>query len=147
MMGPLLLAAVQVVPSGHAFACTPTRVWDGDGPVWCAEGPRLRIAGVAAREHDGTCRSNQPCPAATAQASRDALVQLLGRSAGRSRQGHVLVRGGTMRCVSNGPAGGSRTGAWCRTAAGADLSCALVAGGTVLRWAPYWRGHSCKEKG
>lgn len=147
MMALVLLAAVQIVPSGQIFRCTATRVWDGDGPVWCAEGPRLRIAGVAAREHDDTCRSNQPCPSATAQASRDALVRLLGQPAGRSRQGHVLVNGGTMRCVSNGPARGSRTGAWCTTAAGVDVSCALVASGTVLRWNRYWRDHSCKRTG
>jgi endonuclease YncB( thermonuclease family) len=56
---PLLLAlAVTVVPAGQTFACTPVAVYDGDGPVWCAEGPRIRLAGIAAREMDGTCRSN-----------------------------------------------------------------------------------------
>ncbi|WP_093665376.1 thermonuclease family protein [Sphingomonas gellani] len=142
-----LAAAVPLLPAGTSFTCTPTRVWDGDGPVWCAEGPRLRIAGVAARERDGSCRLNQPCPSATASASRDALVRLVGRPTGRSREGHVLVTGGTMRCVSNGPAGGSRTGAWCTKAAGVDLSCALVASGTVLRWSRYWRDHGCGGRG
>lgn len=146
MMTLILLATLQVVPSGQEFRCTPTRVWDGDGPVWCAEGPRLRIAGIAAREHDGTCRSNQPCPSATAEASRDALVRLIGRPTGQSRQGHVIVRGEPMRCVSNGPAGGSRTGAWCITAAGVDISCAMVASGTVLHWDRYWRNHRCGRK-
>lgn len=37
----LLLAAVPVVPAGEIFTCTPVSVWDGDGPVWCAEGPAL----------------------------------------------------------------------------------------------------------
>ena len=142
-----LAAAVPVLTSGTAFDCTPTRVWDGDGPVWCAEGPRLRIAGIAAREHDGSCRTNQPCPAATAKASRDALVRLIGRPVGRSREGHILVLGETMQCLSNGPAGGSRTGAWCRTATGIDLSCALVASGAVLRWDRYWQGHACRGNG
>ena len=45
MIGALLLLAVTVVPAGEEFTCTPTRVWDGDGPVWCAEGPRIRLAG------------------------------------------------------------------------------------------------------
>lgn len=142
----VLCAAVPVLPSGTRFTCTPTRVWDGDGPVWCAEGPRLRIAGVAAREHDGSCRSNQPCPSATAEASRDALVRFVGQPIGQSPDGHVLVAGAAMRCVSNGPAGGHRTGAWCTTAAGVDLSCALVASGTVLRWDRYWRGHVCRSR-
>jgi endonuclease YncB( thermonuclease family) len=54
--------AVEIVGAGKSFKCTPVAVWDGDGPIWCAEGPRIRISGVAAREIDGTCRANQPCP-------------------------------------------------------------------------------------
>ena len=45
MIGALLLLAVSVIPTGEEFTCTPTRVWDGDGPIWCAEGPRVRLAG------------------------------------------------------------------------------------------------------
>src|SRR3569623_1600608 len=96
----LLLAAI--VPSGTSFTCTPTRVWDGDGPVWCAEGPRLRLAGIAAREMDGTYRSNQPCPPASAEAARDALVRIIGRPVGRSREGHILVQGPALSCLSEG---------------------------------------------
>src|SRR3546814_3019227 len=89
----LWFALVPVVPAGQTFLCTPTRVWDGDGPVWCAEGPRIRLAGIAARESDGTCRSNQPCPDAPAQAARDALVEIVGKPTGTSRDGHVFVSG------------------------------------------------------
>jgi hypothetical protein len=52
----LLLATVSLIPAGQAFTCTPTRVWDGDGRIWCAEGPRSRLSGIAARETDGSCR-------------------------------------------------------------------------------------------
>lgn len=141
----LFSSPVPIVPAGETFTCTPTRVWDGDGPVWCAEGPRLRLAGVAAREMDGTCRSNQPCPLASAEAARDALVSLLGRPAGRSAEGHVLVDGPSLSCVSEGSAGGSRTAAWCTSPAIGDLSCALVATKTVLVWDRYWRGHRCRR--
>ena len=34
MIGALLLLVVIVVPADEEFTCTPTRVWDGDGPVW-----------------------------------------------------------------------------------------------------------------
>jgi len=44
------------------FLCTPVAVYDGDGPVHCREGQKLRIAGIAAREIDGTCRASHPCP-------------------------------------------------------------------------------------
>ena len=139
---PLLIAA-SIVAAGASFACTPTRVWDGDGPVWCAEGPHVRLAGIAAREMDGTCRANQPCPDASAIEARDALVALLGGSRGIARESHVLVAGSSLTCVSEGSAGGTRTAAWCATADGLDLSCAMVATGTVLRWDRYWRQHRC----
>lgn len=120
----LLLLAAQVVPAGQNFQCTPTRVWDGDGPLWCAEGPHLRIAGIAARESDGTCRSNQPCPAATAEQARDALVAVVGTPRGVAPEGHVLVSGPTMTCRSEGGAGGNRTAAWCMSPRSGDVSCA-----------------------
>ncbi|WP_066560864.1 thermonuclease family protein [Croceicoccus bisphenolivorans] len=140
----LLALAASIVAAGQTFTCTPTRVWDGDGPVWCAEGPRLRISGIAAREMDGTCRTNQPCPNASAIAARDALVDVLGGPRGTTPTGHVIVASGPMRCVSTGSAGGSRTGAWCTLPSGTDLSCAMVATGTVLKWDRYWGNHRCR---
>lgn len=142
-MSFLAFLAVTIIPAGETFACTPTRVWDGDGPIWCAEGPRVRLNGIAAREIDGTCRSNQPCPAVDAKTSRDALVALVGTPTGRSSHGHILVTGPTMTCVSDGAAVGSRTGAWCVSPKGGDLSCAMVASGHALRWQRYWNGHRC----
>lgn len=139
----LLLSALQVVPAGQTFQCTPTRVWDGDGPVWCAEGPRLRIAGIAARESDGTCRTYQPCPPASADQARDALVAVIGTRRGMAREGHVLVTGPTMTCRSDGRAGGSRTAAWCTSPKSGDVSCAMVRTRTVLTWPRYWRNHRC----
>jgi len=147
MLGAFLLMFAAtgpvIVPAGETFTCTPTRVWDGDGPVWCAEGPRLRLAGVAAREIDGTCRDNQPCPTASAQAARDALVALLGVPTGRSADGHILIQGAPLTCRSEGSAGGTRTAAWCTSPTAGDLSCALVATRTVLVWQQYWRDHRC----
>jgi len=61
-MMSLAILVAPVIPPGQTFACTPTAVYDGDGPIGCAEGPRIRVAGIAAREMDGTCRTNQPCP-------------------------------------------------------------------------------------
>jgi endonuclease YncB( thermonuclease family) len=140
----LLALAAAVVSAGQTFACTPTHVYDGDGPVWCAEGPHVRIAGIAAKEMDETCRDNQPCPAASAVQARDALVSLFGGARGAISTGHVIVRGPTMTCISEGSAGGNRTAAWCTLPSGQDLSCAMVATGTVLRWDRYWRGHRCR---
>jgi endonuclease YncB( thermonuclease family) len=138
-----LLALTAVVASGQTFACTPVAVYDGDGPVWCKEGPRIRLSGIAAREMDGTCRTNQPCPSATAEQSRDALVRLVGKPIGRKPEGHVLVKGPTMRCLSEGNGKGTRTAAWCVSPVGGDLSCAMVRGGWSVPWKRYWRNHRC----
>ena len=140
----LTLLAASVVAAGQTFTCTPTHVWDGDGPVWCEEGPRLRIAGIAAREIDGTCRTNQPCPQSSAIEARDALVQILGGARGTASTGHVLVSGPKLTCRSEGSAGGNRTAALCSLPGGADLSCAMIRTRTVLRWDRYWKGPTCR---
>lgn len=136
-------AKTPVVPAGQRFQCTPTLVWDGDGPVFCAEGPKLRIAGVAAREIDGSCRTNQPCPPVSGTVARDRLVRILGGARGITADGHVVVRAATMTCMSDGSAGGARTAAWCTSPAFGDLSCAVVASGGAVRWPRYWRDHRC----
>ena len=143
MLPFLLAASVPVIPDGNSFQCTPTHVWDGDGPVWCKEGPRIRLAGIAAREMDGSCRPGHPCPNADPVVARDALASLVGKPVGRSSYGHVLVEGPTMRCLSTGGAGGDRTGAWCVSPQGGDLSCAMVRGSWAARWARFWGAHRC----
>jgi len=136
--------AASLVAAGLLFACTPTLVADGDGPVWCAEGLRIRIAGIAARERDNSCRPGQPCPNSSADAAMRALVNVLGGSRGSvrfrgARYDHVRVHAPTMKCLSTGSAGGSRTGAFCQMSDGRNLSCAMLATHTVLRWDRYWR--------
>ena len=138
------LLAVTVVPAGQIFRCTPTRVWDGDGPIWCAEGPRIRLSGVAAKELNGSCSVGHPCPDADPVEARDALVQLIGKPTGQSREGHVLVQGPMMTCRSDGGAGGNRTAAFCVSPQSGDVSCNMVAGGWAAKWQRYWRRHLCK---
>ena len=131
------------VGDGDSFSCTPTKLWDGDGPIHCAEGPRVRLSGIAAREADGSCRPGHPCPDASAEAARDTLAALLGRVTGTAPQGHLLIEGPTLFCTSAGSAGGKRTAAWCVSPTAGDLSCAMVASGTAAKWDRYWRGHAC----
>lgn len=141
MIGSVL---AQVLAAGATFPCTPVAVWDGDGPIWCAEGPKIRLAGIAAREMDGSCRRGHPCPKASARAARDALVGLLGGSRGTLRTGHILVRAPTMRCVSEGSARGTRTAALCTLPGVGDLSCAMVRTNTVARWNRYGGARLCR---
>lgn len=142
-MSLILFLAAAVVPAGQTFDCTPTAVYDGDGPIWCAEGPRIRVSGIAAREMAGTCRTNQPCPDASPERSRNQLAMLVGKRIGRRPEGHILVEGPTMRCRSEGNGVGKRTTAWCVSPIGGDLSCAMVRSGAALRWDRYWDGHRC----
>lgn len=137
-------ASPPIVSTGKTFTCTPTAVWDGDGPIWCAEGPRIRLSGIAAREIDGVCKPKHPCPAATGRQARDHLVRLLGGSRGALSSGHVRVAAARMSCRSDGSGGGSRTAAWCVTRSGVDLNCTMVASGHALRWDRYWRSHYCR---
>lgn len=141
----MLLVLAKVIAAGAAFNCTPTAVWDGDGPIWCAEGPKIRLAGIAAREIDGACKRGHPCPSASGIVARDGLVRLLGGPKGKLPTGHVKVATAPLSCRSQGGAGGSRTAAWCVTASGVDLSCELVSAKVVVRWPKYWQQHACRK--
>ncbi|MBB4632541.1 hypothetical protein [Sphingosinicella soli] len=142
MIALVLAAAALVVPAGEAFTCTPVRVWDADGPIWCAEGPRVRIHGIAAREMDGTCRPGHPCPDMAPAAARDALITLLRPAeTGTAPTGHVVLTDApALACRSHGGANGNRTAAACALEDGSDLACRLIAGGAVLEWLRYSKG-------
>ncbi len=141
----LILILASYVAAGSPFSCTPTAVWDGDGPIWCAEGPKVRLAGIAARERDETCREGQPCPTASGIASRDYLVSLLGGARGVLPNGHVKVTHTPLYCVSEGWGRGDRTAAFCQTSRGVDLSCALVQAGYALRWPAFNGDRVCQR--
>jgi len=132
-----------IIAAGQTFTCTPIAVYDGDGPIWCAEGPKIRLAGIAAREIDGTCRPHQPCPRRSGVDARDHLVKLLGGPRGRLSIGHIKVQAKPMRCLSVGWGKGERTAAWCSLGR-VDLSCAMVRDGYALRWARYDGARVCR---
>ena len=145
--GPTSRGAVPVEPEGERFACTPTRVWDGDGPIWCAEGPRIRLSGIAAREVkreggdlvDAGCKPGHPCSPLDGIAARNHLVGLIGTATGSASTGHVLVRGEPLKCESMGSGKGMRTAAWCSNGRSGDLSRAMVRDGYAEKWDRYWR--------
>lgn len=124
--------------------CTPIAVWDGDGPIWCAEGPKIRLAGIAAREIDESCRKNQPCPRAGGVEARDALVKVLGGAHGLTADGHVIVRGPVLRCRLVNVDRYGRTVAWCASRATGDLSCAQVKAHVAVRWRRFGGDQVCR---
>lgn len=142
---PARTGSKTVVEKDRKFPCTPERLWDGDGPLWCKEGPRIRLAGIAARELDGSCRENHPCPPASGVVARNELARLLGSVVGTSSDGHLLVEGPALSCVSAGSGNYGRTSAWCVSPNVGDISCLMVEEGMALRWHRFWAGHECLE--
>ena len=104
------------------FPCHVTSVYDGDGPIHCAEGPKVRLSAIAAREMDGSCRPGHPCPSASARDAKAALER--------------LALGQTLRCEQSGTSY-DRVTAWCWRPDGTQLNCAMVEGGYAARWARY----------
>ena len=107
---------------GSLFACSVVKVHDGDGPVWCSEGERVRLAGIAARELDESCRPNQPCPPASGASAQSALER--------------MVMGKVLSCRQVGTSY-NRTVAWCRLPSSEDVSCEMIKTGTAVRWERY----------
>ena len=136
------LASVAIVPAGQTFTCTPTRVWDADGPIWCAEGPRVRLDGIAAREMDGRCLPGHPCPDMEPLAARERLVGILAPARTQQlKSRHIALEGApSLICTSSGSAKGNRTGAICETTANVDVGCALIRTGAALEWRRYSGG-------
>jgi endonuclease YncB( thermonuclease family) len=123
------LAPSRALPEalGDTFGCTVASITDGD-TFRCADGARIRLSGVAARETDGTCSQGHPCPDASAEAATAEL--------------RSLASGRTLTCRNVGTTY-NRIAAFCQREDGVDLSCAMVSSGTVLRWDRHWGSHMC----
>ncbi len=124
-----LLAAAM---SGPTFTCTVTRVHDGDGPLWCAEGPKVRIAGIQAPDFE----SAQPC-----RAGRAGYVCSDTRARASQRTVSALVLRRRLTCQALEPSY-NRVVARCRLPDGRDLSCAVLAAGAATRWDRYLRRYN-----
>jgi endonuclease YncB( thermonuclease family) len=131
VMGSVVYVAGNTLPAARphtapaaTFTCTVTKVHDGDGPIWCAEGPKVRLTAIAARELDGKCSAGHPCPSASGQQAHQALWR--------------LARGQKLTCEATGTSY-SRVTAWCWRPDGVELNCAMVKSGTVLRWEKFDR--------
>lgn len=99
------------------LACATPSATDGD-TLRCANAGPVRLLAIDAPELPGHCRRGRVCTPGDAVASKAALAGLIARGpvictpAGRDRYRRILAR-----C----------------SAAGADLSCAMVAGGFAVQ--------------
>lgn len=129
-----MLIASLALATAQPFACTVASVTDGD-TVRCLQTGvdgkqvRIRVAGINARERDGSCGKNAPCVDVPPKVATAALQRLSG--------------GQSMRCLPIGTTWG-RISAFCTLPSGRDLSCEMLRTGTVARWNQYWRNRpSC----
>lgn len=126
LLSALVFASVLLMPlpeseasHANAFSCTVTGVHDGDGPIYCTDGTKIRLHAIAAREIDGSCRPGHPCPAASAESARAAL--------------RSLALGQTLSCVATGTSY-DRVTAICDREDGRELNCEMVRQGYAERW-------------
>jgi len=107
--------------NGDRFFCQVASVTDGD-TLRCADGTRVRLHAVAARESDESCSPGHPCPSASGAAATVTLRELAGG------QGLQCMRTGTSY---------NRVTAICSNEAGVEINCAMVQSGTAVIWARY----------
>lgn len=103
------------------FECPVEKITDGD-TLRCADGTRIRLHAVAARESDETCRQGHPCPSASAASATAKLSD--------------LAYGQTLRCERVGSSY-NRVTAICRNEDNIEINCAMVQSGTAIIWPRY----------
>jgi endonuclease YncB( thermonuclease family) len=114
----LILLALQAT-----LSCVPAAVTDAD-TLRCEDGTRIRIAGINAREKDGSCIRNAPCPPMRHGQAKPVVER--------------LVLGKTLRCQQVGMSY-RRVVASCRLPDGRDLACSIVRTGAADWWPAYVR--------
>lgn len=113
------------------LVCHVVRVHDGDGPLWCRSGAKIRVAGVQAPDFESAAPCRRPASYRLAYVCDD-------RAAKRSRQ--IMERMALGKRLSCQPVGTSykRVVARCTLPDGRSLSCAALASGVAVRWDRYW---------
>ena len=128
---------IDLAPS-TAFSCAVTRVHDGDGPLWCSNGIKVRIAGVQAPDFE----SASPCRAADSRRANYLCDDAAAKRSQRIVERLVLRK--TLKCDSTGKSYG-RVVARCALPDGRSLSCAVIASEAAVRWDRYWRQYRMGE--
>lgn len=100
------------------FPCRVASVTDGD-TLRCADGTRIRLHAVAAREMDETCSTGHPCPSGSGAAAKAELERLAG--------------GKSLSCSRTGRSY-DRVTAICWTPENQEINCAMVRSGKAVVW-------------
>lgn len=129
---------ITLASAAVSFTCDVVRVHDGDGPLWCRSGQKVRVAGIQAPDF----KSAEPC---RRPAARRAAYTCDDRAAARSQR--IVERLVLHRRLQCQPVGisYSRVVARCTLPDGRSLSCAAIAAGAAARWDRYWRQYGMGE--
>jgi endonuclease YncB( thermonuclease family) len=123
------MIAHLIVVAAASFSCTVTRVYDGDGPLWCDNGIKIRVAGIQAPDFENT----EPC-----RRAREYYV-CNNASARRSQQiVQAITLHKTLVCEPVDRSYG-RVVVRCALSDGRSLSCAILMAGAATRWNRYLR--------
>ncbi len=130
MITATFLALAQVT-TGQTFTCTVVKVHDGDGPLHCREGFKIRIAGVQSLDFEDAapCREGRPgyvCDNRRARAAQ--------------RVTERLTLGKQLTCTRVDKSW-DRVVARCWLPDRRSLSCAVIAAGAGWRWESFWRDY------
>lgn len=112
------ISVAEPLASTGGFQCQVSSITDGD-TLRCADGTRIRLHAVAAREKDETCSPGHPCPSASAASATAKLTE--------------LASGQTLQCDKTGTSY-DRVTAICRNEANVEINCAMVQSGTTVIW-------------
>lgn len=120
------------------FVCEVVRVHDGDGPLWCRTGQKIRVAGIQAPDYERAEPCRRPAARRAAYTCDDAAAVRSRRIVSR------LTLGRRLACQPVGKSY-SRIVARCTLPDGRSLSCAAIAAGAAVRWDRYWRQYRMGE--
>lgn len=133
-----MLVVILAAAALPTFSCDVVRVHDGDGPLWCRSGEKVRIAGIQAPDFE----SAEPCRRPDARRTNYTCDD---RAAARSQRiVSSLVMGKRLICQPMGKSY-SRIVVRCTLPDGRSLSCAAIAAGAAVRWDRYWRQYGMGE--
>lgn len=120
-----------------AFVCAmtpPAYVHDAD-TIRCADGTRIRVAGIDAPDFT----TAEPC-----RQHRPGYVCDDRKAAAAQRIAERMVLGKTLTCEPVGTSS-RRVVARCQLPDGRDLSCELLSAGAADVWPSYWRRYRMGE--
>lgn len=111
-------ASATVLDRPASFTCSVSTITDGD-TLRCADGTKVRLHAVAAREKDETCSPGHPCPEASGAAATSKLTE--------------LTSGQILQCQQTGTSY-DRVNAICRNRSNVEINCAMVESGMAVLW-------------